>query len=151
MFELIVELDSEQLKLGIHKYIYGDITIVGQYGSVSSKQYKTVKSSMLFISITELLDGVRSLVLNNEKQYDYLSIGSGFTFHIIRKKNHFIITDVQNKLIAKSTSKELIQSIWNPVNKFITKYRPYLEEGAGVTIGLDDSVKDFQTQLAEYL
>lgn len=152
MFEFNIELDPYSLELGIDGYSLGDITIKGKYGLLSSnRDIGSNQSMMIFLSISLLLDGILSLIVENKKQYKFEGIDCSFSFLIENKKETLLIKDFKQNIIAQSTPIEFIKSIWKTVNKFVTKYRAYLEESDGVTIDLDISMNDFKTQFSEYL
>lgn len=151
MFDFIIEVNPEQLKDGIHEYLYADVTVVGNYGSLSSKDDNRLQNTMIFGSISDLLTGVTALVKKNKKQYRFMSIGSSFSFYITRKKYCFEIKDINNNLISRTTEKEFIQSIWKPINDFVVRFRPLFIEEEGIAEDLDDSIKNFKQEFKRYI
>lgn len=154
MFELILEVDLEDLKLGIESYGYtlGNITINGQYGSLTSKRDKApYQECMIFLSLSLLLDDISTLIKNHQKQYIFEGIDSSFSFYIFNNRKGIMIADSKRNKVAETNTTEFIQTIWKSVDKFVTKHRPYLEEGDGVTIDLNNSIAEFKTQFADIL
>ena len=153
MFDLIIELNPNETKEEIDVYSLGNITINGKYGSLTSKKDKTpFQDTMIFIDIPGLLDSVVNLVIRSQRMYEYIASDSSFVFWITNRKNRgiFVITDSQKKIVSKSTKTELVQSIWQGVNNFVSIYRPYLKDDS-VTIDLDDSINKFKLEFAQIL
>lgn len=150
MFEFNIELDPHSLQLGIDGYSLGDITIKGDYGYLSSNaDTGSNQSVMIFISLSDLLYGIASL--NNAKQYMFKGTDSSFDFHILNNKKAITITDNKRKKIAETSKTNFVITVWKSVNKFITKYRPYLEKDEAVTIDLNGAIKEFRTQFSDIL
>ena len=150
MFEFNIELDPYSIHLGIDGYSLGDISIKGDYGYLSSsRDTGSNQSIMIFISLSNLLDGITSL--NNSKQYIFKGIDSSFDFCIFRNKKGIIVTDKKRRKIAEASKKEFIQTVWESVNKFVSKYRTSLEDGEAVTIDLDNSIKEFKKQFSDII
>lgn len=145
MFEFDIELDPYSIYLGIDGYSLGDISIKGDYGYLSSsRDTGSNQSVMIFISLSNLLDGITSL--NNSKQYIFKGIDSSFDFYIFKNRKSIIVTDNKRRKIAEAGQKEFIQTVWESFNKFVTKYRASLEDGEAVTIDLSNSIKEFKAQ-----
>ena len=153
MFDLIIELNPNETKEEIDVYSLGNITINGKYGSLTSNKDKPpFQDTMIFIDIPGLLDSVVNLVIRSQRMYEYIASDSSFVFWITNRKNRgiFVITDSQKKIVSKSTKTELVQSIWQGVNNFVSIYRPYLKDDS-VTIDLDDSINKFKLEFAQIL
>lgn len=150
MFEFDIELDPRSSHLGIDGYSLGDITIKGDYGYLSSSaDTGSNQSVMIFISLSDLLYGITSL--SNAKQYVFKGTDSPFDFYILNNKNAIVITDNKRNKISETNNTDFILTIWKSVDKFVTKYRPYLEKDEAVTIDLDMSIKEFKTQFSNIL
>ena len=154
MFEFIIEVDSEDLKLGIESYGYilGNITINGQYGALTSKRDQApYQEFMIFPSLSLLLDGISTLIKNNQKNYVFEGIDSSFSFYIFNNKKGIIITDTKRNKVAEINIAEFIQTIWKSIDKFVAKHKPLLEEDDGVTFDLNNSIKNFKIQFSDIL
>ena len=100
MLEFLVEMDLEDLKLGVDTYSLGNISIKGELSSITSDD----SSMMIFISLSELLSQIINIFKGEIKQYQFVGVDSSFTFHIINRRNSFVITDSKKKIIARVTS-----------------------------------------------
>ena len=147
MFDFLIELDSEDLKLGVDGFCQGDMTIKGQQGSASSDG----RTMMIFISLTQLLNGIRRLAKKEIKEYKFVAIEGGFLFYITNINDTWILTDKKDKIIIESSRNDFIQSIWEGVDRFYSTYRPLVKEvDSGIT-DFDNSIKKFKTQFSEIL
>ena len=64
----------------------GNIILQGKQGVISSKKMKNNQSSMIFLSLVELLDGIRLFIRDkNRHQYNYVAVDSSFQFYLVRK------------------------------------------------------------------
>ena len=145
-FEFLIELDSEDLKLGIDGYSQGNITINGEYGSISSEY-----TMMIFVSLSLLLYGIKQLASKEIEEYKFVAVEGGFSFYLTNTDNIWVLTDKKNDIIAESSLSNFVQSIWRGVNEFQCTYKPLIEE---VDVGIKDfeeSVEDFRTQFSEIL
>jgi len=80
-----IEIEQTELEEGIDSYTEGHITIKGRYGIISSKDMRSNQSMMIFISLSELLDGIRIFLINqNQRIYHFVGIGCSFKFIRVR-------------------------------------------------------------------
>ena len=147
MLEFLVEMDLEDLKLGVDTYSLGNISIKGELSSITSDD----SSMMIFISLSELLSQIINLFKGEIKQYQFVGVDSSFTFHIINRINSFVITDSKKKIIARATSQELIQSVWKGISEFYNAYRPLIKDPDEIVDDLDNTLNKFQTQFSDIL
>ena len=152
MFDFLIEIHPYDLENGIDGLSTANITINGEYGSLTSKRDKPpYQDMMIFISITNLLYKIIKLIKNEIKEYNFVGIDCSFQFYILNKNNTFILTDSKMNTITEATSKELVISIGNGVDSFMSKYRCYLKKNDGVTIDLDNSIKEFKNQFSDII
>ena len=153
MFDLIIELNPNETEEEIDVYSLGNISINGKYGSLTSKRDEPpFQDTMIFIDIPGLLDSAVDLVTKGQRIYEYIASDSSFVFWITNRKNRgiFVITDSQKSTISKSTATELVQSIWQGVNSFVSLYRPYLKDDS-ITMDLNDSINKFKVDFSQIL
>lgn len=141
MFDLKIELDSEDLKLGVNGFSRANMTIKGQYKEYSSDG----KSMLIFISATNLLLNIIDLVNKDIDKYKFDAIEGGFVFYIKKKGEQFELESYRGGLITKSTAPELIKSIWSGVSQFYDTYRPLIKEADSPTLDLDDTIQSFKS------
>jgi hypothetical protein len=103
---------------------------------------------MIFISIVELLDGLRIFFLNQTNQkYNFVGTDSSFQFFLIKiQANQLRLTSVKNKLIDEITQLDLVNVVWKEVKDFISKYGCFLDENEIVKDDLTSSIETFKKQ-----
>ena len=146
MFDLIIKLDSEDLKLGVDGYSQGNMTIKGEHGSTRSEY-----TMMIFISLCELLHNIERIMNNGINRYQFIGIEGGFSFHIIKKDNTFLLTDYEGRLISKSSANEFVKSIWKGVDNFYSSCRPLVKEVDSGIASMDFTLKEFKAQFSSII
>lgn len=143
-----LEIEQTELKEGIDSYTRGHITVQGKHGIISSKQSKNNQSMMIFMSTSQLIDGIRSFLINqNQRIYHFVGVGCSFQFIIVKQSSHkFRLTNMKSEIIDESTQLELIEAIWNEVKVFMLKYGCSLDENEIVKHDLTVSIEDFKKQ-----
>ncbi len=152
MFDLTIEIHPYDLETGIDGFTTANMNIKGDYGFLTSKRDKApFQDMMIFISLSDLLDSIVNLVKKGAKEYEFVGVDSSFIFFINNKKGSYILSDSSKQVIAKSTEKELVQSIWDGVSNFYNTYRPLVKEVDGAIKDLDNSIEKFKTQFLDVL
>lgn len=147
MFEFLIEMDQGDLQLGVDKLSLANIEINGNHGYLSSDG----QAMMIFISLSDLLCGISSFIVNNKKQYIFEGVDCSFRFFVFNSNGTIHITDSKKNEVVETNTTEFIQSIWRGVDKFFTKYRPYFENDDDVISHLDRTLDKFKIQFADIL
>ncbi|NHB58283.1 hypothetical protein G9F32_09655 [Acinetobacter sp. 194] len=98
----------------IDGFSLADLTIKIDETVFSTKQNVKYRL-MIFIVLTDLLDGLTKLLKNEKKEYQLLSISSSFYLKITKKDDYIILTDNINEkkvpvnLFLKSLNVEVSQ------------------------------------------
>ena len=146
---LVFQIEIDKFEEEIDSYSRGHITLQGRHKTISSKISKsnTNQSMMIFISLSELLDGICVLLsVPERKTYDFVGVGCSFEFFIVKKDaSNLILTTAKNELIDEITSEKFIEIIWQEVNIFMLNYGDLLESGS-VKSDLTNSIEDFKKQ-----
>ncbi|MEM7717504.1 MAG: hypothetical protein AAF349_28845 [Cyanobacteria bacterium P01_A01_bin.68] len=108
-----IEIEQSELKEDIDSYTRKHITIQGKRGIISSQDMKNNQSMMIFISLSELLDGIRLFLINpSQRIYHFVGIRCSFQFIIVKQTfNQFRITNLKSKTLDECNQFELIESI----------------------------------------
>lgn len=80
----------------IDGFSLADLTIKIDETVFSTKQNVKYRL-MIFIVLTDLLDGLTKLLKNEKKEYQLLSISSSFYLNITKKDDYIILTDNINE------------------------------------------------------
>lgn len=105
---------------------------------------------MIFISLSNILYDISSLIINRKQQYIFEGDDSSFRFFVFNKKGTIHLTDSWKNLVAKYSTSKFIQSLWKGVNEFFTKYRPYLGKDDVINY-IEGTLDKFKTQFADIL
>jgi hypothetical protein len=111
----------------VDSFSLGHITIAGRSGAITSKGKVPDQAMMIFISITELLCGIRQFICDEKlKEYNFVGADSSFQFYIKKKEKTLIITNNCSNKIDSVTYSELSLSVWEGVNDLLSKYGHYI-------------------------
>ena len=129
MLQVTLELTEHALNNEITGLSRGHITLEGSDGRASSRGKMPDQSMMIFISVIDLLDGIRRFILDSKtKTYKFVGAGSSFSFSVTRIRNdHFSIQSGTDK-IGTLSRQELVRSIWQSVSQFLERYQSYLSD-----------------------
>ena len=143
-----IEIEQDELEEGIDSYTRGHITIKGRYGIISSTSMKSNQSMIIFISISELLDGIRIFLINQSQRiYHFVGVGCSFQFIIVKQRsNQFKLTNLKSEIIDEMTRLELVESFWKEVKSFVLNFSDYLGEDEIVKNDLTVSIEEFKNQ-----
>ncbi|WP_373529820.1 hypothetical protein [Nostoc sp.] len=143
-----IELEQIEFEEEIDSYSRGHISVQGKHGIIFSKLSNKNHSMMIFISLCDLLDGVRLFLINPIKnRYHFVGVGSSFQFFLVKKGySNLILTSVKNEIIDEIPRLELIEDIWKEIKSFMLKYDDSLNEKEIVKNDLTISIEEFKKQ-----
>ena len=97
----------------VHGLDLGHITIAAPTGEISSKGRKPDQAMMLFLSISNLLDGV-SRVASAAKgaTFRFCAVDSSFEIVFARKKGDEIGISCDRKSFGAAPARELVEALW---------------------------------------
>lgn len=129
----------------------GDLTITGNVGRISSKGDSRYLM-MVFLAITDLLDGVRELILNDSIQgYEFIGIDGSFRIHFQKKSPTLIVIKAFGRVISQETPTQLVQELWKSIQDFVSGYRGRFENTDTGVEDLDASIQNFSQAFANLL
>ncbi|MGB3757945.1 MAG: hypothetical protein WBA07_16455 [Rivularia sp. (in: cyanobacteria)] len=143
-----IEIEKIELEEGIDSYTRGHITIQGEHGIISSQKMINNQSMIIFISISDLLDGIRIFLINQSQRiYHFVGVGCSFQFLLVKEtSNKFRLTNLKSEIIDEMTRLQLIESVWQEVKAFMFKYGDSIDEDEIIKNDLTDSIKEFEKQ-----
>ena len=103
---------------------------------------------MIFISLSELLDGIRIFLTNqNQRIYHFVGVGCSFQFIIVKlTSNQFRLINLKSEIVDEMTRLELIKSVWDEVRKIVLNYDDLLNESEFIKSDLTASIEEFREQ-----
>jgi len=142
---LVFKIEIAEFEEEIDSYTRGHITLQGRHKTISSKLSNKNQSMMIFISLSELLDGICAVLsIPERKTYDFVGVGCSFEFFVVKKDaSILILTTAKNELIDEITHRTFIEIIWQEVKIFMLNYGDLLESGS-VKNDLTNSIEDFK-------
>lgn len=148
MLRLELEIISYSDKDKIDGFTLGHMTISGSQGLATSKGIQPNQSMMIFLSIIELLDGIRQFILaKNVSNYRFVGIDSSFQFSMTKQECGRIRLTGSQGIIDEVETIELSQSIWKGVSAFLYCYEPFIRPDDPVADDLHFAVDSFKSAL----
>ena len=140
MIKFEFELDTYE---SLEGFELGDLTITGENANITSKGQSPDQSMMVFLAITDLLEGVRDLVSDDSvSEFEFVGADSSFSF-LLEKNGQGIAIVQKQSPVANATDRELTQAIHEGVTRFLKLAGfPNLSDEA-VRTGLDYALKKF--------
>jgi hypothetical protein len=121
----------------------GHITVSGDQRSISSTDGLRDQSMMIFLSIVQLMDGIRRLS-ENSKDFNFVGDDSSFQFFIRVENEMILIKDTKGCIVGKSEFDEFIINLWKEINGFVEENSYFLSEEETVCSDLRDSIGQFK-------
>ena len=104
----------------------GHITIRGKQGIVTSEGKEPDQSMMIFISISELLDGLRRFIHDkNAATYRFVGVDSSFQFLITKVGTNRLKIEADHYVVDEVQIFSLIHAVWEGVCDFLAQYGQY--------------------------
>ncbi len=148
MLEIMFEL--ENVDDVPHEFDLGHISLLDGDVKITSKNKAPSQSMMIFLSVSNFLFIVRSLLQSNKKSMSFTGDDSSFTLLFKEEKGGLIQIYEKGKVVFKVEPEELIRSLWVSSKKFYDKYAN-LMEGSGAAKEDWDMAMDSFYRAFEYL
>ena len=150
MGKLKISFELESCLLDeIDGFNLGNMIIEGDSGTISSKHRLPDQSMMVFLSIVQLLYGVRHLVVcETVSEFIFVGEDSSFQFAIRKQNDRFYFEEKKGHSIVNVTTKELVTFLWEGVQSFVNDYGHRLDSQGSVYKDLFTSLKEFQQEFS---
>lgn len=140
MFELLHETGS------INGYDLGHLTVQGENFLISSKQKN--QNMMIFLSLTDLLYGVKTVLVDSKEEYNFVGTGCSFQFFIKASNDYITLISLDRKQTTNKIDKQyFINQVWNDANHFWQDCKPRADFSSSDKVSFDDlerNLKDFK-------
>lgn len=131
----------------VDSFSRGNITVEGEYVTISSSGKYPDQSMMIFISIVDLLDGLHNLITNDKiTEFFFVGADCSFQFTVKKRNNKVSIEDTKKKLLGTMNTKEFVQSIWKEINIFLKSYPEIFNDEEIIYQDLMDSIEEFKQE-----
>jgi hypothetical protein len=139
------DLSPQSLEQDIGGLSRGHLTIRGDQGIATSEGKQPDQSMMLFISISELLDGLRRFLHDkNAAMYRFIGVDSSFQLLITRLGDDRLKIEVNGYVVDEVPTFNLIRAVWEGVRDFIAQYGQHLPHEDPASDDLRAATKDFE-------
>jgi hypothetical protein len=130
----------------------GDIDIIIDGKTISSRGRNPDQSMMLFLTVDDLLDNYRKFLLNKGmNKYTCIGSDSSFAITFIKVKSNNIIVKVDRKLLYKTERKILTKQIFVACEQFLNNYIDKIPKDDVVMKDLNNSFFNFKEELKKFL
>jgi len=131
----------------VDSYSRGNITVEGEYGTISSFGQSPDQSMMIFISIVDLLDGVHNLITNDKiSEFFFVGADCSFQFTVKKHRKKVFIKDKRKKLIGTMKTQKFVQILWREIKMFTNSYPEIFNEEEIIYNDLIYSIKRFKQE-----
>jgi hypothetical protein len=120
----------------------GGISIQINDTEFTSANKKPAQSMMIFIALSDLLDGIRCLWEGKEKEFKFVGADSSFTI-LFRKDEKNILYLEAGKQIAETDFKEFRDQCYFGIERFYLSYCDKIAPD-------DDAIFDLKNSLSQY-
>ncbi|CAL9525144.1 hypothetical protein [Streptomyces sp. enrichment culture] len=121
----------------------GHVRVRGSEGEVSSRERAPDQAMMIHLSVTLLLDGVRSFLAGRDRVCESAAVDSSFSLKFARSKGGWVETSHAGVLVDRSTEKDLADALFRGADAFARATLPHLPPD-------DAGREDLEAALAEF-
>ncbi len=139
----LARIDAE-----LSEFELGNIDIQIDGHVITSKDKTPRQSMMIFIGISEMLDGVRTMI--EQKRKEYLFVGPDSSFKVLFKQNKTGVSIVNEGNEYKITLPEFAKELQRESNKFFKEVSSQIDTTKGAMWDLSDSLNKFNTFMQRY-
>ncbi|MEU6218862.1 hypothetical protein ABZ845_15265 [Streptomyces sp. NPDC047022] len=116
----------------------GDMVVTGEFGRVDSAGHVPDQGMMIYVTVVELLDGLRDFLRGNARVLSFYGTDTSFNLVVRRNKNGLSIAG-DNGIVARTTTPELVTALLQAA------------EDLGGGLPLEDTVRsDWEGALARF-
>lgn len=142
-FRFSVQEDKEHPPEG---YEVGHMGVIGTHGSVSS-QDAPGQSMLIYISLSDLLDGLGSIIKRGRGSAKFEATGGSFRLKFSLKKNGPLVTTAGKTVIDESPPMAVAAAAWSAAQEFTGRHLGELPPDGDVRNVLEESLAKFQDVL----
>ena len=139
MIKIVFSLSRIDKELS--EFELGNMEIQIDKGIITSKNKIPDQNMMIFIAISDMLDGIRIMI--EQKRKEYLFIGADSSFKIIFRQNNNGVLIVNESREYKVSLHEFIRELQRESNKFINDVASQIDTEKGVMWDLLNSLHKF--------
>jgi hypothetical protein len=144
MLRFELEISPHTTEDDIDGLARGHLTITGSQGTATSKGQQPDQSMMIFLSIVELLDGLRRFLLDRHaSRYHFVGVDSSFQLVITRETDDAIRIMCDQDTLDVVRPEEMIAAVWAGIDRFMSRYGQHIAADDLVADDLHSSIESF--------
>jgi hypothetical protein len=129
----------------VSSFSRGHITVHGSQKNISSIGHLRDQSMMIFLSIVQLLDGIRHLSESDE-DFRFVGEGSSFQFFVKLRDQLICVEDTNGDVVGETRLDEFVIQLLKEVERLITTNSSLLCEEEIIYFDLQDSISQFKVK-----
>ena len=128
-------------------YELGDMEVIGSSGTASSRGHNPSESMLIYISLSDMLDGLTPLIKRGRGSFKFEGTRSSFSLRFTLKKNHPMVIESGKTVIDESPAMAVASALWSATQEFTHQHLATLPEHGQVRYVLEESISKFQDAL----
>lgn len=126
----------------------GDIVCEGENGTMGTAGHTPDQGMMIYLSVTLLLDSLRTLVAGERKTVSFTGADTSFQLDFRRDNKGFVSVSAQGELLGKSSLEDLAYAALRPAQELAEKDLSRLPEGDPVRSDYLLSIQELRATIA---
>ncbi|MFE0099527.1 hypothetical protein [Streptomyces sp. NPDC059009] len=144
MIRFFFDVDPSELEPPSPGFALGDMEVVGSAGRVTSKGHTPDQSMMIFVALSELLDGLRALVEHRRASFRFVGSDSSFRLDFaLDGKDGRITTRGGDGIVDESPAAEVLGAAHRAAHAFLDSHRAQLPTQDPARRDLEMSLEEF--------
>jgi len=136
-FEFILDPNEEPQPTDY--FSLGDMVVTGPQATVSSAGRTPNQAMMIFLSIVDLLDSIRNLLLDTGRShYDFIGADSSFRISFTKTAENKVSVVAYGVNVGETNHADLVQSLWQATKTFLASYGKYAENHPDLVSAVED-------------
>ncbi|MFC8760125.1 hypothetical protein ACFUAG_05270 [Streptomyces sp. NPDC057193] len=125
----------------------GDITCVGESGSVSSAGQVPDQGMMIYLSVPLLLDSLRPLLTGERKAVSFVGTDTSFRLDFRRDRKGVVSVSAKRTALGTCTREELADAVLRAARELEEEGLSELPAGGGARGDFDSSMERFRASV----
>ena len=132
----------------LSEFELGNIDIQIDGSVITSKNKTPSQSMMIFIAVSDLLDGVSTMI--EQKRKEYLFVGADSSFKVLFRQNKTGVSIVNEGNEYKISLPEFTKELQRESNNFFKEIISKIDTSKGAIADLSDSLNKFNKFMQKY-
>lgn len=107
----------------VGEFSLGDLSVEGARGRATSRDRTPRQSMMVFPTIVNMLDGVRTFLEGRAPRYALAAVGSSFSFTLTRARDGRFVVAAGGVEIDTVPQADLVRAVWDGAEELLAAHR----------------------------